>query len=121
MVTAAYAHGCKTLLIKLGIYPGLLGGAVLGGTAGYFLSPEDRKGQGLLLGAAAGGLGGAAGHKIAPALLDDAARINPGTLANKAPAIGSGLGALTGLGLSQAYISKKRPDTAEDPYHYYPR
>ena len=121
MRSVAYAHGRKTLLVKLGLYPGLLGGAVLGGAAGHILAPEDRKGQGTLLGAAMGGAGGALGHKLSPALLDDASRANPGLLAKNAPTIGSGLGALTGLGLSQAYINKKVPDTAEDPYHYYPR
>lgn len=118
---AAYNHGRKILLVKLGLYPGLLGGAVLGGVAGRVLAPEDRKGQGFLMGAVAGGAGGALGHKFSPALLDDVARANPGTLAKNAPAIGGGLGALSGLGLSQAYLNKKEPDTAEDPYHYFPQ
>jgi uncharacterized membrane protein YeaQ/YmgE (transglycosylase-associated protein family) len=121
MYRAAYNQGCKTLLVKLGLYPGLLGGAVLGGVAGRVLAPEDRKGQGFLMGAVAGGAGGALGHKLSPALLDDAARANPGTLAKNAPAIGGSLGALSGLGLSQAYLNKKVPDTAEDPYHYFPQ
>lgn len=105
MPSAAYSHGRKTVLVKLGMLPRALGGAAISAGAGYLLAPDERQGQGAILGAALGGLGSALGQKIGPAT----------------PNASAALGSLAGLGLSQAYINKKVPDTAEDPYHYYPR
>ena len=80
-------------------------GGLLGGIGGYYLSPEDRKGQGTVLGGALTGLGAA----VAPHF---GVKGIPQGLASL-------LGGAAGFGLSQAMINKNKPDLSEDPYQYY--
>jgi hypothetical protein len=51
MPRAAYSHGRKAALVKLGMLPRALGGAALSAGAGYLLAPDERQGQGAILGA----------------------------------------------------------------------
>jgi hypothetical protein len=106
---AAYAAGKHQALLKLGFVRRALVGGTLGGIAGHTLAPEDRKGQGTMLGAALTAAGAAGGPAVAH-LSDDI----PKPLAAL-------LGGTAGLGLSQAMIDKNMPDQSEDPYRYFPR
>jgi len=118
MASSAYRQGQRTALTKLGVLGTALGGAALGGLAGYALSPEDRKGYGTLYGAGLGGLGAGLGSKVAPYLHDISSEKD--LLARLAmPVVGTGLGTAAGIGLSQAAINKNTPSTTEDPYRYH--
>lgn len=113
----SYALGRKHALVKLGVLSHALLGAATGALSGYAMSPQDREGQGTLSGAALGGLGAIAGNRFSSLLHSNTSKLNP--LAVKAmPHLGAGLGALTGIGLSQLAINKNQPDTSEDPYQY---
>lgn len=117
MPSSAYRHGQRVALTKLGVLGTALGGAAVGGLAGYVLSPEDRKGYGAMYGAGLGGLGAGLGSKLAPYLHDSNSEKN--LLARLAmPAASTGLGTVAGIGASQAFINKSTPATSEDPYHY---
>ncbi len=93
------------------------GGAVAGGVGGYMLSPEDRKGYGVMLGGALGGAGAALGPHALDLMHNRVA--DPKTLT---PAmrdgVGSVLGTTAGIGASQLFIDKRLPDSSEDPYRY---
>ncbi len=116
-MSTAYAEGQLHALVKLGMVGKMLGGALMGGAAGYALSPEDRVGQGTLTGILGGGAGALLGAKASP-LLHDVNSANSAIGRAAMPYLGAGLGSLAGLGVSQAYIDKSRPDRSEDPYRY---
>lgn len=112
----SYDQGRFAALVKLGFFPTLANAAV-GGAAGYLLSPDDRRIQGMASGAALAGLGNYAGRKLSP-LLHDARSAKLPAAVKGIPAIGGALGTMGGIGLSQALQSKDAPDLSENPYHY---
>lgn len=94
----------------------MLGGAAVGGVAGYALAPDDRKGHGVLYGAGLGGLGAGLGSAVAPHLHETA---KPGLLKRTGVrAASTGLGTLAGIGGTAALVGKSGIRTSEDPYHY---
>lgn len=120
MQRPAYQLGKQRALQKLGMLTSGLGGAALGGLAGYALSPQDREGTGTLYGTGLGALGAVLGAKAAPFLHNKSSAKS--RLARAAmPVAGAGLGALGSIGATQALIDKEKPDTSEDPYRYHVR
>ncbi len=102
-----------------------LAGATLGGVGGYYMSPEDRKGLGTVLGIGMGGtgavLGGSFGHKLMPQLGENPTLrevLDQGRHVDRARRMGALMGGATGVGASQLFIDKKEPDSSEDPYRY---
>lgn len=117
--TYPYEHGRRHARIKLGVFGAMLGGAGIGGLAGYALAPENRKGHGVMYGAALGGLGAGLGSAVAPYMH---ATSDPGLLARTGVSTAStGLGTLAGIGATGAIVDKTNVPTSEDPYHYHAR
>ena len=94
----------------------LMGGTA-GGVAGYYLSPEDRKGLGTMAGIGLAGAGAAMGPRALDLLHDkvkDPSAMTPG-MQNS---VGGALGALAGIGATQLFTGKNKADSSEDPYYY---
>ena len=115
----AYAQGRDDARLKLGVLGAMLGGATVGGLAGYALAPQDRKGHGIMYGAGLGGLGAGLGSGLAPYLHNVP---KPGFVARTGvSAASTGLGTLAGIGATSALVDKTNVPTSEDPYHYHSR
>lgn len=110
-MTIAYRQGQRAALEKLGFVARTLGGAALGGLAGYALAPEDRKAVGVGSGALLAALGAAGGPALAKA-------VGGQELSALEHAGSAALAGTAGVGLSQFATGKEVPHHSEDPYRY---